>query len=283
MVTNTTIHYQKAELEAKYARTNEEKLAALKKMLSLAPSHKAAENLRADIKRRIAKVKALVEKEKQQKKGKGFSIAVKKESAAQICLVGTTQSGKSMLLNKLTNANSATSEFPYTTKMPQLGTLDYHGVKLQIIEIPAIRENFAEMENGTAFLSIIRQADLLILLFKNDEERKLIENELKKAEINVPRIIYTGQENQENLADEIWKNLNLIKIYTKHPGRKPDAEPLVLKKGSTIKDIAEHIHKDFVKRFKFARVYGKSVKFDGIKVGINHILADDDVVELHMS
>lgn len=280
MVTNTTVHFQKAELEAKYAKTNEEKLAALKKMLSLAPGHKGAENLRADIKRRIARLKELIEKERQQKKRKGFSIAVKKEADAQIILVGTTQSGKSMLLNKLTNTNAAVSNFPYTTKMPEIGTLDYRGVKLQIVEIPAIRKNFEEIENGTAFLGIIRQADLVILLFKNEEERKLIENELKKAVIQIPKIIYRGQK---NLSDEIWKNLNLIKVYTKHPGRKPDAEPLVLKKGSTIKEMAEHIHKEFVSRFKFARVYGKSVKFNGIKVGINRLLADDDVVELHMS
>lgn len=280
MVTNTTIYFQKADLEYQYARTNEEKLAALKKMLSFSPNHKGAENLRADIRRKIAKIKEEIAKEKKQRKGKGFQISVKKESAAQICLVGATQSGKSELLNKLTNANAFTSEFPYTTKMPEIGSLDYHGVKLQVIEIPAIRKNFAEIENGTAFLGIMRQADLLILLFRNDKEKTLVENELKKAGINAPKIIYNKQK---NLADEIWKNLTLIKVYTKHPGRKPDAEPLVLKKGSTIKDMAEHVHKEFVKRFKFARVYGKSVKFNGIKVGINHLLADDDVVELHMS
>ena len=136
-----------------------------------------------------------------------------------------------------------------------------------------------ELAKGTP-RSIMRQADLLILLFRNDKEKALIENELKKTGIKTPEIIYS---NQKSLADEIWKNLNLVKVYTKHPGRKPDAEPLVLKNNSTIKDMAEHVHKDFVKRFKFARVYGKSVKFNGIKVGINHILEDDDVVELHMS
>jgi hypothetical protein len=280
MTTNQSPEYLSAEKRYLMAKSKNEKIEALEEMMRTMPKHKSAEKMRANIRSRYKKLKGEIEKEKQQKKGRGFSIAVKKESAAQICLVGTTQSGKSRLLNKLTNVNATTSEFPYTTKMPEIGTLDYKSVKLQVIEIPAIRENFEEIENGTAFLGIIRQADLLILLFKNKKEKEIVENELKKAGIYVPRIIYRGQE---KLADEIWKNLNLIKIYTKHPGRKPDTEPLVLRKGSTIKDMAEHIHKDFVKRFKFARVYGKSVKFNGIKVGINHLLADDDIVELHMS
>jgi ribosome-interacting GTPase 1 len=280
MPANVTLYFQKAQLDYLRAKTNEERLAALKKMLSLAPGHKGGENLRANIRRRIAKLKGFIEKEKRQRKGKGFQIAVKKEGSAQICLVGTTRSGKSILLNKLTNANAETSEYPFTTKMPQVGTFDYKGVKLQIVEIPAIRENFEETEHGLAFLGIMRQADLLILLFKDEKEKRMIENLLEREGISMPRIIYKGQE---NLGGEIWKNLRLVKIYTKQPHRKTDPEPLVLKKGSTIKDMAEHVHKDFVRRFKFARVYGKSVKFDGIKVGINHALEDDDIVELHMS
>ncbi|MBS3090774.1 TGS domain-containing protein [Candidatus Pacearchaeota archaeon] len=280
MSTNQPPEYLAAEKRYSVAKNNREKIEALEEMIRTMPKHKSAEKMRANIRSRYKKLKENIEKERQQKKGRGFQLSVKKEADAQICLVGTTQSGKSMLLNKLTNVHAAISEFPYTTKMPEIGALDYHGVKLQVIEIPAIRENFSEIENGTAFLSIMRQADLLILLFRNDKEKALIENELKKTGIKTPEIIYS---NQKSLADEIWKNLNLVKVYTKHPGRKPDAEPLVLKNNSTIKDMAEHVHKDFVKRFKFARVYGKSVKFNGIKVGINHILEDDDVVELHMS
>lgn len=279
MTTNQSPEYLAAEKRYSAAKSNKEKLEALEEMISAMPKHKSAEKMRANIRSRYKKLKDSIEKERQKKK-KGYCISVKKESSAQIAFVGTTRSGKSVLLNKLTNTHAATSKFPYTTNMPEIGTLDYHGVKLQIVEIPAIRENFSETENGTALLSIIRQADLIVLFFNNESEKKLVESELKNAEINIPRIIYSGQE---NLADEIWKRLSLVKIYTKHPGRKPDAEPLVLKKGSTIRDMAEHVHKEFVKRFKFARVYGKSVKFGGIKVGINHLLEDDDIVELHMS
>ena len=73
-----------------------------------------------------------------------------------------------------------------------------------------------------------------------------------------------------------------IKVKTKTPGKKPDYPPVPLKRGSTIKDLAEHVHKDFIKKFKFARVWGKSVKYDNQRCGLNHILKDDDIVELHL-
>ncbi|MFH0831998.1 MAG: TGS domain-containing protein [archaeon] len=280
MTTNQSPEYLAAEKRYSMAKGNKEKLEALEEMISYMPKHKSAEKMRANIRSRYKKLKDSIEKERQIKKGKGYNISVKKDGDAQIFLVGTTQSGKSMLLNKLTNANTPTSEFPYTTEMPEIGTLDYHGVKLQIVEMPAIRENFPETENGSAFLSIIRQADLIILMFRNEKEKKMLEKELEKEYIDVPRIVYSGQR---NIEDEIWQNLNMIRVYTKHPGRKPDAEPLVLKKGSTIKDMAAHVHKEFIHHFKFARVSGKSVRFNGVKVGMNHHLADEDVVELHMS
>ena len=80
----------------------------------------------------------------------------------------------------------------------------------------------------------------------------------------------------------MWRRLNLIKVSTKQPGKKPDYPPVALEKGSQIKNLAEHVHKDFLKNFKFARVWGKSVKYQGQRCGLTHILKDDDIVELHL-
>ena len=80
----------------------------------------------------------------------------------------------------------------------------------------------------------------------------------------------------------ILDNLNIIRIYTKEPGKKPTEEPLVLKRGSTIKNAAENIRRDYVERFIFARVWGKSAKFPGQKVGIRHVLQDNDIIEIHL-
>ncbi|MEK6834896.1 MAG: GTPase [Nanoarchaeota archaeon] len=276
MPINAGYAYGKAEAEFNQAATIQEKLQALKKMLATMPRHKGSESLQKEIKTKISKYKQLSEKEKKQKKGSGKSISLKKEGAATICIVGTVNSGKSTLLKKLTNANVEIAPYPFTTKKPELGTLDYYGIKLQIIEIPAITKNFEYSELGPSMLAIIRQSDLLIINFNDKEELKLIDKELYGIDIN--RVYYY---NQDNIKDLIWNGLNLIKVYTKQPGKKLDYPPIALKKHSTVKDLAEYVHKDFVRKFDFARIFG-SGKFQGQRVGLNFKLNDEDAIEFHL-
>jgi len=279
MPTNVTAEYGAAELGYKKAGTIEEKVAALKEMLATCPVHKNTEKLRQEIKTKLSKFKDRLEKEKKQKKT-GHSLSIKKEGSATICLIGTTNTGKSSLLKKLTNSSVIIADYPFTTTKPEIGIMDYHGVKLQIIEIPSIIENFDETENGLSLLSIVRNSNLIILFFNKPEEKKLLDLELEKAEINIPSLIFN---NQKNIKDEIWKRLNLVKIFTKEPGKKASKDiPICLKKNSTIEDMAEQVHKDFIKKFRFARIWGKSTKFPGQMCGINHKLKDDDIVELHL-
>ncbi|QQG38543.1 MAG: TGS domain-containing protein [Candidatus Woesearchaeota archaeon] len=279
MPINASPQYQKSEEEYTYARTKEEKLAALHKMLSLAPKHKSAGPLLASIKTRISKIKKEIQKEKQQKKQTSTKklTSVKKEGASQITLVGKTNSGKSTLLKQLTGAKVEIALYPFTTKKPEVGILDYKGVKIHVVEIPAIVKNFLATENGPTFMSIINHSDLIILLFKTPEEKAFLDKEL--YDVRVKRLIY---DNSENFADKIWNHLNLIKVYTKQPGKKHDYPPVALKKGSQVRDLAEVIHKDFLKKFKYARIFGSSAKFDSQQVGLNHKLDDEDVVEIHL-
>ncbi len=278
MATNASLEYQLAEQAYFKASTNEEKLVALQKMLQTCPKHKASENMQKNLKERISKLKAEIQKEKQTRKSSaGYSLAVKKEGAAQIVLVGTTNSGKSTLLKQLTNAQVEIAPYPFTTKKPAIGILDYHGVKLQIVEIPAIVHNYKETGHGKTYLSIIRQADLIILLFNTADEKLLLDKELH--DVPGERLIYN---HQPNLPDEIWKRLHLIKVYTKQPGKKKDHPPIAMPKRSTIQTLAERVHKHFVQRFRFARVWGSS-KFQGQMVGLHYILQDDDVVEFHLA
>ena len=81
----------------------------------------------------------------------------------------------------------------------------------------------------------------------------------------------------------LYDSLGIIRVYTKEPGRKPTDDPLLLKKESTIRDVCRAIHKSFENVFRYARVFGTSVKFEGIKVGLDHKLEDKDVVELRLS
>ncbi len=277
MPINADYRYGEAEDEYNKATTIKEKLEALKKMFGTMPRHKGSEGLQKEIKTKISKYKELLAKENKQKKGSGKSLSIKKDGAATICIVGTVNSGKSTLLKKLTNANVNISPYPFTTKKPEIGTLDYKGIKLQIIEIPAIVNNFESNDIGPSMLAIIKQADLLILTFKNKEELKIIDKGLYN--ININRVYYY---NQDDIKDLIWRNLNLIKVYTKQPGKKADYPPVALNKGSVIKDLAEHVHKDFLRKFDYARIFGNSTKFQGQRVGLSYKLKDEDIVELHL-
>jgi ribosome-interacting GTPase 1 len=93
----------------------------------------------------------------------------------------------------------------------------------------------------------------------------------------------TKKEGFNELNKALYDNLGIIRIYTKEPGKKPTDDPLILKKESTIRDVCRAIHKSFENAFRYARVFGKSVKFEGIKVGLDHKLEDKDVVELRLT
>jgi len=85
----------------------------------------------------------------------------------------------------------------------------------------------------------------------------------------------------EDLRREIFRHLDVVRVYTKVPGKPPDmSKPFTLPRGSTVLDLAEMIHKDFAANLKFARLWGGE-KFDGQSVSRDHVLEDRDIIELH--
>ncbi len=91
------------------------------------------------------------------------------------------------------------------------------------------------------------------------------------------------KEHIDDLKELIFDRLNLMSIFLKEPNKKPDLDvPLIVKKNSTIKDVCNKLHRDFVKKFKFARVWGDSAKFPGQKLMLKHVLKDKDILELHI-
>ena len=279
MTVNPGVEYQLAEGEFQNASTAEEKLKALQKMWSTVPKHKSSEGLQRQIKQKLSKYKDLLRKEKSFKRGSS-SLSIKKEGSATISIIGVPNSGKSTLLKKLTNSNVLIADYPFSTVKPDVGILNYKGILLQIIEIPAITENFEETEKGPMYLAIIRMSDALIVM---NQSIKLIKKELKNNDIHVKSFVVDKDEDLEKVRDKIWNSLGLIKVYTKQPGKKFEYPPLSLKKGATVRKLAERVHKDFVKNFKFARIWGKSAKFEGQRIGIDHKLKDEDIVEFHTS
>ena len=86
------------------------------------------------------------------------------------------------------------------------------------------------------------------------------------------------------LKELIFQKLNLIRIFMKEPGKDADLEvPLIISKGVTVRDVCIKLHRDFVDKFKFCRVWGKSSKFPGQKLTLKHKLIDGDILEIHLT
>lgn len=189
MSTNVSIEYTQAQKRFEDAKTHSEKLRALLEMQSTCPKHKGTENLRAEIARRISRLKTDMEKEKLQKakKGAGASIAVKKEGAGQVVLVGMPNSGKSSLLKALTGVDVLIAPFEFSTAKPEKAMMGFENMQVQIVELPAIIEGSASGKaNGTQIISLIRNADAVCLVLNANspvQEYDVITAELKKANI----------------------------------------------------------------------------------------------------
>ena len=160
MPANLTPQYLEAEKRFKQAATMTEKLEALEEMLAVIPKHKGTEKLQADLKTRLSKLKG--ELEHQRKSGgkhDPFSV-MEREGAGQLILLGAPNTGKSSLLAALTNATPEVAEYPYTTRFPQPGMMPYENIKIQLVDMPAMTEEFWEPR----YSGIIRNADILIIL-----------------------------------------------------------------------------------------------------------------------
>lgn len=103
-----------------------------------------------------------------------------------------------------------------------------------------------------------------------------------------PLIMASAEEDVglEDLGEEIFQALKVIRVYTKSPREKLEefkrTDPFVLPEGSTVGVAAEHVHKDISRGLKYGVLWGQSGKFDGQRVGRDHELTDGDIIELHV-
>lgn len=202
MTTNPGPEYFMAQEKYDAAKTPEEKLRYLQEMYKHAPKHKASERMVAELTWKISQLKKEVEKQKEQagkKAGGGHSLNVKKDGAGQIAIVGMPNSGKSQLLKALTGADVEIAPYPFTTTVPEIGMMEYNGVKVQLVEVPAIVEGSSHGKaNGTQLLSVVRNADAIIIICRDQSEAQVIVHELKNAGIIVtkkkPRITISDTE-----------------------------------------------------------------------------------------
>ena len=302
MPINAHPEYLAAEKEYHMAQTAEEKIEKLRKMISLAPGHKGAENLRAQLKTRLKKL--IEQQEKNRKLGKSSSRKGIKKEDMQAVIVGFTNSGKSSLLSALTNASPEIASYKYTTKHPSLGMMNFANVKIQMIEVPAIDSDYYDR-------GIVHTADTILVLVTAIEDIEKILAELKKSPgkkiIIFNRIERQGAADErkitatlrskkydfaivnlkagkipDELKEKIFNSFRKIRVFTKEPGKPKTNNPIVLEEDSTVKDVAEKILHGFSKKIKESFVTGPSSKFPNQKVGLKHILKDLDVVEFRV-
>jgi uncharacterized protein len=294
--------YVAAEKDYMEADSLEDKLAALKKMISHAPKHKGGENLRQQLTTRRKRIEEQIDKKK--KSGKSSQQGIKKLDM-QAVIIGKTNSGKSSLLKILTNTNPRISHIPFTTLTAQLGMMNYNLVQIQLIEIPATDGDFFDK-------GLVNTTDTIIILINKIEEIKEIEKHIPLATKN--RIIVLNKSDQLNekekrkisanlqskkynfvlistipewpdngiqeLKQKLFNSFNILRIFTKEPtSDSASKKPIIMKPNSTVKDAAEKILKGFSKKIKRTKIWGPSSKFSGQIVGLNHKLKDRDIVE----
>jgi ribosome-interacting GTPase 1 len=115
------------------------------------------------------------------------------------------------------------------------------------------------------------------------QERLALLHEL--IDVDFPEYPVSAQDGTglEPLRDVIYHSLDVVRVYSKLPtAKQPDLErPFTLRRGGTLMDMAAQVHKDYVEKLKFARVWGTAVH-DGTVVKGDYVLHDKDIVELHM-
>ena len=229
------------------------------------------------------------------------SIAVRREGAAQIALVGPPNAGKSSLLQALSAIQIRTGDYAFTTTRPVAATTRLGGVLVQLVEIPGLIEGAAEDRGGgRALLGVLRNADAILFCHACDrplEELETIRNEVAAAGIELPALLAAtkcdeapppehpelrvlpvsvlDEASLDRLREELWAVTGLVRIHLRDGG-----DPVALQPPATVLDVADTIHHELRDRCTGARVWGPSARFPGQQVGRDYELSDGDTVEI---
>jgi small GTP-binding protein len=229
------------------------------------------------------------------------SIAVRREGAAQIALVGPPNAGKSSLLQALSAIQIRTGDYAFTTTRPVAATTRLGGVLVQLVEIPGLIEGAADDRGGgRALLGVLRNADAILFCHACDrpiEELETIRAEVAAVGIELPALLAATKcdeapppEHPElrvlpvsvlddaslgRLREELWAMTGLVRVHLRD-----DEDPVALEPPATVLDVADTIHHELRDRCTGARVWGPSARFPGQQVGRDYELRDGDTVEI---
>jgi uncharacterized protein len=240
------------------------------------------------------------------------SIAVRREGAAQIALVGPPNVGKSSVLQALSEIQIKTGDYPFTTLRPIPALTRIGGVLVQLVEIPGLIGGATDDRGGgRALLGVLRTVDAIVFCARardDGTELAVVRAELAAADIEKPALLAVTRADEadedaaarlsaawpdlpvvrvsvlddasiEALRAAIWALTGLIRVRLRTSGVVED-EPIALEPGSTVTDVADWVHHELGRTFTAARVWGPSARFDGQRVGRDHVVVDGDTVEV---
>mgnify|MGYP001261046302 FL=1 len=365
--------------------TIEEQIKSLEEEISKTKYNKATQGHIGKLKAKIAALRDKKEKAQAHAKssGGGPGFEVKKSGDASVALVGFPSVGKSSLISQLTDVESDTGNFAFTTLTCIPGVLHHRGATIQILDLPGLIKGASEGKGrGREILNVIRSCDMVLYVVDPFQESHfdILDMELwkagmrlnqKKPQVFIDRtdrggIVVRSTLEQTNLNDDeiqaiirsfgivsanvtlrtdvtddhivdtlagnriysdavvvlnkvdlatpldmkkalgmlpkdwpvlpvsaktgqgieemkdfIFENLHFMSIFLKPQGQEADlVEPLIVKDTSTVRDVCQKLHRDFVRKFRYARVKGPSAKFDWQRVGLDHLLKDDDLLSI---
>ena len=192
MPTNLPPQYFAVDKRYRAAETTQEKIACLEELISTVPHHKGTDHLRADLRKRLSKMREASQHQKGASRQESV-FHIDREGAGRAVLVGTPNVGKSSLVDTLTHATPGVSEAPFTTWVPIPGMMPVDDIQIQLIDTPPLNRDHMKPE----LFDLICTADLLLVVVdlqaSPDEQLEesldiLLEN----------RVVPRGQEERHN-------------------------------------------------------------------------------------
>lgn len=256
MPANLPPEYYKAEIKFKQAATPQERVAALEVLISTVPKHKGTDKLRADLRRRLSRLRE--ETIRKKKSGRGNIYTIEKQGAAQIALVGFPNSGKSSVLATLTNAHPIIAGYPMTTVIPLSGMIPFEDIQFQLVDLPPIGN-----ESTDGWVSgILRYANVLMLVIDLSEgpdiQTELLIEHITNCEIP---ILKKGKKESPN-----YKPLILVANKSDLPGAEQRLKGLrheyesaypIVGISATQKEGIEELRKVIFESSRIIRTYSK--------------------------
>jgi len=259
MPANLPPQYFEAEKNFRLAKRPEEKIAVLEEMLAIMPKHKGTDHLRAELRGRIAKLTQLATKKSGAHRA---SMAIEKEGAAQIAVIGLPNAGKSQLVASITNASPTVAEYSFTTHAATPGMMEFENIQIQLIDTPPLAPSSIEWWLRHM---LIRADALLVIVDLNDAP--LAQMEDITAELEKIRIVI-GERKVEEPDTILYQKRALIignkldlgnasESYTALKNKYEEQLPVIAisaKEGSGLEELKREIYQ----MLDIIRVYTKT-------------------------